>query len=461
MRFSLFLLLGACVSGTITVDDTGSATDDTSGDTDTDVVTVTASNLAWTLHPDYESLVYATWDQDGDAPVHVEYSVDEGVWLTSPTIAGVTGANEQLLVGIPYEMDASWRVVIDGQDPEAGPLITTGALLRELPEPELTVSEAGADLSEGDYILTSVNERSGGWIGGTYVTVILDRMGRYVWVNETPDHNWTLFAQVAVTGDHILWDEATYWSDYDDGEDSQIHRTYLDEEIEAFPTPGLHHAFVQLPDGTLTWGSQWHESSEALVELAPGESEANVIWTCGDDWPDSGRCESNGIFYSPERDSYLYSFYTNNSIVEVDRATGESLWWAGEVRNGYDFADGDDQYSWQHGISWTDAGTLLVSTEYPYESREQTTWAVEYEVDHDAEELTMVWGSDSDVYATTNGDTWRLDNGNTLHVVGAAGVIRETDAAGDDIWRVEYNDDFLLGRGELITDLYALVKPRE
>lgn len=458
MRACLFLLLGACVSGTISLDDTATTTDT---DTDTVVTPVTATDLTWTLHSDYGSLVYAAWQQDGDALVHVEYSVDDGVWLSSPSMPRSAGANQQLLVGIPYEMDALWRVVIEGQESYDGPLITTGPLLEDLPEPDLELTDEAAWSGSGDYLLTSVNENAGGWVGGTYVTVILDRMGRYVWVNETPDGNWTLYAQVALSGDHLLWDEATYWSNYDDGEDSQIHRTYLDEEIEVLATPGLHHAFVQLPDGTLTWGSQWHESGEALVELAPGASDADVIWTCRDDWPDAGRCESNGIFYSPDRDSYLYSFYTNNSIVEVDRATGESLWWAGGVRDGYTFADGDDQYSWQHGISWTDTGTLLVSTEYPYESREQTTWAVEYEVDHDAQELTMVWGSDSEVYASTNGDTWRLDNGNTLHIVGAAGVARETNAAGDDVWRIAYNNDYLLGRGELIDDLYALVKPPE
>ena len=214
-------------------------------------------------------------------------------------------------------------------------------------------------------------------------------------------------------------------------------------------------------DGGFAWGSQDHGGREALVERVAGQDDETVLWTCQDDWPDSGDCESNGLFYDAETDSFLYSFYTNNSIVEVDHATGESLWWAGEVRDGFDFNPSDAQYSWQHGITYTDSGTLLVSTEWPYDSRDQTTVLAEYQVDRTNGTLTYVWGSDSGSYASTNGDAWRLANGNTLHAVGAASVIREVNPDGDDVWRLEFNADRLVGRSEFIEDLYDLASPRE
>jgi hypothetical protein len=41
-------------------------------------------------------------------------------------------------------------------------------------------------------------------------------------------------------------------------------------------------------------------------------------------------------------------------------------------------------------------------------------------------------------------------------------VIREVDTAADeDVWRVEFQSDRLLGKGEFLTDLYALVQPVE
>lgn len=157
----------------------------------------------------------------------------------------------------------------------------------------------------------------------------------------------------------------------------------------------------------------------------------------------------------PETDSLLYSFYTNNSVVEVDRSSGESLWWAGAQEGGYAFDPPDSQFYWQHGISYTAAGTLLLST-----TNEGTTGVREYEVDHEASALRQVWSYDSGIEADTNGDAWRLENGNTLHLLGSAGKLAELDPDGQIVWSVDFHGERLLGRGELISDLYTLIKPR-
>ena len=191
------------------------------------------------------------------------------------------------------------------------------------------------------------------------------------------------------------------------------------------------------------------------MELAPGASDETVIWTCQSDWPNSGNCESNGLFYDVDKNTYLYSFYTNNSMVEVDRASGSSLWWAGNVSGGYSFPNGSTQFYWQHGVSWTDTGTLLLSS-----YAQGTTRAIEYQVDHSSQTVTEVWSFNPGVEAQTNGDTWRLSNGNTLHLVGSAGQLNEISPSGSSVWKVDFGGgQKLLGRGELIEDLYNLVKP--
>lgn len=470
------LLVGCSAPGAITLDDDTAAPDlgDTDSDTDTDTDSDTDTDadtdppgdelftgLAWRLHADYQSLAYVSWVQSEAATVHVEYSFDEGVWLSSPAFAAVAGANEQLLVGIPYETVAAWRLVTDGGASVDGEPLTTADVPRNFPVPDAELGDSTKWIAGGNYLLTSINARAGGWTGGNYHTFIVDRQGRIVWARLTPGQNWTLYAQVALSGDHILWDEATYWNEWDDGAGSAVHRGYLDAEIGAIATPGLHHAWVQLPGDTLVWGSQDHGGYEALVELGPTDTEPRILWTCRDNWPGTDSdCESNGIFYSPERDSFLYSFYTNNSVVEVARATGESLWWAGDVPNGYTFAPSESQFSWQHGVSWTDAGTLLLSTYYEGGGSRGTTAAVEYDVDRAAGTLTPVWTFDPGVHANTNGDAWRLANGNTLHVVGSSGHLYEVDPAGEVLWHLDFDGDHLLGRGEFIEDLYALVTPR-
>ncbi len=434
-----------------------------SGDDSQDVAPIpVVTDLTWHLHAEVQSLVYVDWTQSADAEVHVEYSFDDGVWVSSPTFTARAGVQEQLIAGIPFATTAQWRVVPEGGESVDGEPIATGALPEDLPLGTVTVSDPSSWLPGANYMLTSINKKSGGWTGGEYWTFILDRQARVVWAHVAPQHHWTLFTQVSVTGDYFMWDEATYWSDYDEGEGSTVHKAWLDEEIEQIATPGLHHAFVQLPDETLVWGSQYDDWTEALVEMGPTETQSSVLWTCQDNWPGSGDCESNGLFYVEGTDSFLYSFYTNNSIVEVDHQTGESLWWAGEVAGGYAFDPESSQYSWQHGITYTDAGTLLVSSEYhPDGQHDPETWLLEYDVDAAARTLHYVWGNSSGAYAGTNGDAWRLANGNTLHMVGTAGVIREVDPAGTDVWRVEFEGTRLLGRGQYIEDLYTLVKPRE
>ena len=299
---------------------------------------------------------------------------------------------------------------------------------------------------------------SGGWTGGNYYTMIFDREGRVVWAHLAPDEHWTLYTQVALTGDHILWDEATYWSDWGDGEGGKIHRWYLDAEISEIPTDGLHHAFVQMPpDGeTLIWGSKYHaRNTEALVEMTEGETEATVLWTCADDWPGVEDCESNCVYYSPERNSIFYSFYTNSSLVEIDYDTLETKWWAGEVEDGYAFDPEDTQFYWQHGVTWTPDDTLLLSS-----TRGGNTTLREYTIDEPGETLHEVWEYDSGSHADTNGDAWRLSNGNTLHVVGSASNVYEVQSDGTKVWEIDWGRSNLMGRGQFIEDLYDLVQPR-
>lgn len=461
-----WLLLAGCSAGSVTVggDDTSApdeADTDTATDTDTDPGGDAFSDLSWRLHDEIESLVYVTWTQGQAGTVHVEYSFDDGVWLSSPAFAASPGPNEQLLVGIPFGTDAAWRLVSDTGALLDGEPLRTGDLPSNFPVPVAEIGDTSKWIDGGNYLLTSINSHVGGWTGGNYYAFITDRQGRIVWARETPDQNWTLYAQVALSGGHILWDEATYWNAWDHGAGSTVHRAYLDQEIEVIATPGLHHAWVQLEGDILVWGSQDHGGGEALVERGPADAEERIIWTASEDWPGSGRDpESNGIFYSPDRDTFLYSFYTNDSLVEVDHATGESLWWAGEVSGGFDFVPTASQFSWQHGVSWTDAGTLLVSTFYAEGGRGGTTAAREYIVDESAGTLTNIWTFDPQVHADTNGDAWRLDNGNTLHVVGSSGHLYEVGPDGEVLWHLDFDGTHLLGRGEFIADLYSLVSPR-
>ena len=91
------------------------------------------------------------------------------------------------------------------------------------------------------------------------------------------------------------------------------------------------------------------------------------------------------------------------------------------------------------------------------------TMVREYVVNHDDQQLTQVWsyGIDDGRVGSTNGDAHRLDNGNTLHNLGAGGMIREVNEDGEHLWVVDFGDGHLLGQTLWIEDLYDFVDPPE
>jgi hypothetical protein len=254
----LFAVGCHCSSGPVVPDDTAPPTDDTGPIDDGPLV---AGD--WWVHPEVESLVYVSWEQSEAGQAWVEYSFDEGEWRSSPPFEATAGAHEQVLVGIPYYYDVRWRVVAEwgGERFSAdGAEASAGSLPDGLPVGEVTVSEPGLWEPTGNYLLSSIAGHTGSWDPGNYFTFIVDRRGRPVWASLAPERHWTLFAQISVDGHTILWDESTYWLDWgqNGGEGTTIHRTHLDVEVEEIPADGIVHAFVELPDGTLAWGSEYH-----------------------------------------------------------------------------------------------------------------------------------------------------------------------------------------------------------
>lgn len=418
--------------------------------------------LRWELHETVGSFARVSWRQSGAAEAHVEYSVDDGVWMSTPTIDARSGINETLLVGIPYGEQARWRVVLDNGLSREGKLIETEPVPENLPLGRIVQAEPDAWLGGGQFLLTSISQNGGGWgTPGPFYAMIVDRKGRPVWTRRTRQSGqWTLYATVARSGDHLLLDEFSNFG----GGDPVLVRTYLDAPIDEMVIPGFHHAFVEMPDGSVVWGSRGHGGGEALVQKSFGSDDETILWTCEDDWGpgfDEGCRSSNCVYYDDDRDSFLISFYSNETVVEIDGASGSTLWWAGEVDGGFTFDPPESQFVWQHGVTWTDAGTLLLST-HEFGGAERTNEAREYTVDFDEGVLTEIWSYDSLAFANTNGDTWRLPNGNTLHTLGSASLIKEVDTTGDVVWHLDYNEageNRLTGRSEWISDLYSLLSP--
>ena len=445
-------------SGVDSADSADSATDD-SGDSGTEVISIT--KVSARLHPDIESLVYVSWQQSALANAWVEYSFDKDVWAVTPSTDANAGPVERLVLGVPYETDVQFRVCVDTGCTKPSS-IRTGDLPDGLPVPEVLIAEPDLWEPTGNYLYTSINENTGGWTSGTYWMLIFDRQGRVVWSMKNPNGNWTIYVRVSDDGRDLLWDDNTVWMF--SGDDSQVHRTKIDgTDVDTYTTPGLHHAWVDLPDGTIAWGDHVSNNEEWLDEMAP-DGTVSTVWKCSDFeievFGDTGHgCHSNSWWWHEASDSYLVSFPSSagdvkDTVLHLDR-DGTTLTTWGALSD-WTFDPVESTFDYQHGVTFTEAGTLLVSTKLTdsnpyYDPRLDTLAAREYELDYKTKTLHQIWsfGEDQGIAGVTAGEAHRLPNGNTLHNYGSGGRTREITTDGELVWDVKWPDGDSEGRGRL------------
>ncbi len=454
-------LLLSCNTTTIdepvAIDDTpaDSAAPDT-GDAPADVT------LSWRTHETIGSLIYVSWEQEDEATGYVEYSFDAEVWLQSPERSFSAGTNEQLLLGIPYETAVEIRLVVDGVT-SASIEAETDDLPEGMPVPEYVSGNPDRWYPEGRYLYTSINGAEGGWTGGDFWKVILDRQGRVVWALVTPDEHWTIWTRVSYDGDDLMWDDSTVWV-WGSNEESSVHRMKIDGTIlDTYETPGLHHAWDELADGSIVWGAHIDSDEEWLDKRNPDGSQ-ETIWKCSEfeleQLGETGRsCHSNSWWWHEATDTYLVSFPSTagdvkDTVLHLD-STGATLSTWGQLSD-WSFADPDTTFDYQHGVTFTDDGNLLLSTKLPqgspyYHPNLDTLAVREYELNYEDRVLTQVWsfGEDQGIAGNTAGEAHRLRNGNTLHNYGSGARTREITADGELVWDIKWSNGDSEGSGRL------------
>jgi hypothetical protein len=414
--------------------------------------------VTWELVEDFESVVRVTWEQLEPADVWIEFVVDEGEVRSSPLRTVEAGPVEELLLGVPFETDIEFIVVNDfGSLPlTTDPLTaTTGAPPDGMNAPTLGWSDAELQDPTMQYVVTGASDVRG-W------TIIFDRLGRVVWARQTPGINATLHTRVSYDGTDLLIDHNTYWATFDDGAGSQVVRMKIDgTEVAVYDTPGLHHPFTELADGTLVWGAA-DGLSETVEKLTP-EGEQVRIWDCADFYEleggDHNYCQSNTLFHVEDTDTFLFSLYSDETIVEIDHETGMSLRWFGHDEGSWGFDPPESAFHWQHGGHITAEGTLLTSSHVDGTSDECVVR--EYELDEEEQVLREVWsfGVGLEREAEVMGEAHRLPGGNTLHNYGSGARVLEVTPDGEVVWEVSWHVEtmggYRLGRTTPVEDLYA------
>ncbi len=409
------------------------------------------------------SLVWVSWEQAEQDTMVVEYRFDDGAWMSTPRVELEPGPQEILLLGIPFDAEVEielHKVVAFGV---AEPLTTgihTAAPPPGLPQPNLLASEPELLDPATPWLLTSMDQPGqAGTPEATWV-IILDRAGRVVWARETPAFRLTMHPRISADGHAILMDLNSHMGMFDRGAASQVQRVGIDGIVQrSWDTPGLHHPYTDLPDGSLAWGA-WGDDLETLEILDPAGAQ-RTLWACADFHAEQGmpeaNCSSNTLSWDPASERFLFSFYTTHTVVEIDGASGETTRWFGQMPGGWGFDPQDSEFIWQHGAYMREDGTLLVSMRAPGGVEE--TVAREYSLDEHSQTLRQTWsyGLGQGLYAPELGEAIRLPGGNTLLNYGTGTHIREVTAGGATAWELVFDSGSLMGRSTPIEDLYALL----
>jgi Arylsulfotransferase (ASST) len=469
-------------TGTNDVTDLGTDThSDTGAATDSDTAAEPAGpfgDASALLHPEFGALFTASWTQtEATDTAWVEVSVDADVWLPSPARAGTIGTHSQLVIGAPYGAEVRWRVAgtraktqLQGETQT----LTTGPLPDGVPETTCDGGDPARWDAAGEYLLTSVSDSNPRGGDATFWIAILDRQGRYVWLHQAPAGVWTLFPKPSRDGTAILWDEPYYWT-WDNNEDSQVHRMRLDGTVErSWSTPWLHHSFDELATDTIVWNGL--SGTDDVVRVSVGAEPAVDLWHCMR-WlvEENARtrepgesCGANGLNWYEPTDTLVVSLFSHELVVGLDRATGDSLWFA-EPERGLGMAT-DTPWAWQHDARLiADDRLLLLSAVTSgtgiFETIEATA-LYEYQVDTTAAELNLEWQAQSDDWVSAyKGGGARLPSGNSLMNFGDLGGIRELTDNGETVWELSFvadptnsDRDHWVGRATWMGDLYAMVE---
>ncbi len=332
---------------------------------------------------------------------------------------------------------------------------TTAAPPDELPELDIVVN----DLSQPRLILATV-------LGQVMAPVVISQDGYYAWWHIEQDPALTI-AQAHLSPDG----DAVFYNAYDKGEnaspdaDYHLRRVDLDSgEVSSLEVRSHHHDFLVHEDGTLAWiqsdvrdveGQEF--KGDAIVETT-ADGEHQTLWTSWDhlEFDMSEECNhsgsniwthANALAFDQRRNSYLISLRETDSVVAVDRTTGDTLWVLGGCESDFAFRN-QELFHGQHQIQRTSAGLLV------YDNRPDfpNSRVAEYRLDQSAHTAELIWSYDADgAYSTTMlGDAQRLDNGDTLATWSTTATMEQVDPSGELVWQATFGFGTVLGYNTLL-----------
>ena len=217
-------------------------------------------------------------------------------------------------------------------------------------------------------------------------------------------------------------------------------------------------------DGSILFNTVVYGGKESLLMEYQADGTLREIWDCVAYFgPPSNDCYSNTVNWNPEDDSILMSFIAYNTVVQIDRGTGDVIAQYGDAEGSYAFDPDLWGFDFQHYPNITPEGTLMVSSHLP--GYDQHAF-MEFQLDRDNEVLIEEWiYREGDEWADAMGEAHRIPdgNGNILTNYGSDGVIKELTMGKETAWKVTFygfdEGDLLkkmVGHCTMLDDLYAI-----
>lgn len=395
-----------------------------------------------------------TWTGDGKGPSELVWTDEKGVEKTEQFNTDATVNLTGLMPGHVHEYQLKGNGVSCASEFQA----------ETLPSyfPNFQIETHHPDLMSSEGFVMGIFIS----FGFGYTAYVIDRDGRPYWMHREEGRMSAMVEKDAFTDGAIL---NSYPNDLST-DDGQIRRVdVMGSLVEVIETPLGHHAFEQLPDGTIAYPAfdirEWTDpdsgevvlvSGDVIMEQYPDGTREEIFnswdWLTvskHERWDDAFLFQgahdwthANTLGFYPSSNSYMVSFPYIQSIVEVDRSTGVLI---DEISPSTESFP-ETPFVFQHFPVRLENGNILLVSH-----ADDGTAAIEYAAS-DEGKLAKVWshGEGNEIIGHVLGQATRLANGNTLINYGGAGLMQEVTPDNTVVWEVYTGMGIWMGSGQVL-----------
>jgi hypothetical protein len=394
----------------------------------------TVVELNWTP----ESVLDEAWVEAGEGPeCHESYPAslqEDGSW--SATLVGLEpGLSNwiQVVADDGERIARSQEITVETENPPAW-----------LPELSLEIHDEAR--ASGGFLITSLLAEPSG-------PVIIDSKGNYVWWYQPYEEaEKVIRARLSVDAQSIYYLEPPKVSTPLVNGRALIKVSLDGHRKERLWTGfGLHHDFVELPDGVIgaiAYDGRQVEGDTVLgdriVELHPDGSVVE-IWNAWDhlsftedsvlgqtaDWT-----HANALDFDLATDAYTLSLHNMNSIWQISRS-GEVLWRLGGDHTDFEHGElGENLFVSQHQFDLGEDGIVVFDNGTASEGASRV---VQYSLEPSTGAVALLgsYEPDPELFCYVLGDVSTLENDHMRITWSTAGRIEELDSVGEPVWRVD------------------------